>query len=166
MHYRMKESVRTYIHIFLLMTMLPIMAALTSCAHEEPETAPDFTVKSFSVSGIIYDSSESPGVPLEGVTVTLSAYWYFDTERSKDPIYTAVINTPSNGEYSFYKKWNMNMQNVYYVLKVTDESKARTVHFRPVEQEIYLRSFSDAYDSIRSSYEVRDNDFYLIPESF
>ena len=146
--------------------MLPFAAALTSCSHDNPDDPSDFNVHLFSVSGTVYDSSLSlPGVPLEDITVTLSAYWYFDTDREEAPIYVSVLKTGADGKYQFTKSWNMTMQNVFYVLNVTDESKLRTVHFKSVEQELYLRSHTDTYDNVMRSYEVRDNDFYLTPES-
>jgi len=133
----------------------------------KPDDDLEFRVRSFSVSGTVYDSSESlPGVPLEDVSVSLSVYWYFNTERSGDPIYSAVFRTGADGKYEFYKSWTMTMQNVFYILKVYDDSSMREVHFKPAEQELYLRPNTDAYDDIMHSYVVKDNDFYLLPESF
>ena len=124
-------------------------------------------VRSFSVSGTVYDCSESfPGVPLEDVTIEMDVYWYFNTERSGDPIYSDSMRTGADGKYMFFKSWLMSMQNVYYVLKVYDDSKKRDRHFMSVEQEVYLRPNNDAYDEIMHSYAVKDNDFYLLPESY
>ena len=137
--------------------------ALTGCDGTDPQ---DFFVRSFSVSGTVYDSSGSlPGVPLEDVTVSISVYWYYNTDRSGDPIFSADIKTGADGTYQFYKSWVMTMQNVFYVLKVYDDSPLRTVHFKPMEQELYLRPNNDAYDEIMHSYAVKDNDFYLLPET-
>ncbi len=161
---RMGKALWTYIRIFFLLSLLP---ALAGCGHDDPDNPSDFLVRSFSVSGTVYDSSESlPGVPLEDVTVEMNVYWYFNTERSGDPIYSASMRTGSDGKYMFFKSWLMSMQNVYCVLKVYDNSKKREFHFKPVEQEVYLRPNNDAYDDIMHSYEVRDNDFYLLPESY
>lgn len=137
----------------------------TGC-EREPNDELEFRVRSFSVSGTVYDSSESlPGEPLDDVSVSVCVYWHFDTDRS-DPIYSAVFHTGGDGRYEFFKSWSMTMQNVYYVLKVYDESSRRSVHFKPVEQELYLRPNTDAYDDIMHSYVVKDNDFYLLPETF
>lgn len=160
----MEKSLTAGIRIFFVLVMLPLMAALTGCRHTDPEDPNDFSVKSFSVSGTVYDSSESfPGDPLSDITITMSVYWHFDTER-ETPIRTEVVRSGADGKYQIYKQWNMPMQNVFYVLKVTDDSKLRTVHFKPVEQELYLRSHTDAYDDVMMSYEVKDNDFHLYPE--
>ena len=59
----------------------------------------------------------------------------------------------------------MTMQNVYFVIKVTDDSKRRNVRFKPIEQELYMRPHTEAYDDVTMSYSVRDNDFYMLPES-
>lgn len=161
----MGKSFKANIRIFILLALLPVMAALTACDRTDPDPQEDFFVRSFSVSGTVYDASESlPGKPLGDVTITMTAYWYYDTDR-ESPLYSAVVQTGSDGKYQFYKAWNMTMQNVFYVLKVSDSSKSRSVHFKPVEQELYLRAHTDAYDNIMRSYEVRDNDFYLFPES-
>jgi len=161
--HRMGKTIRTYIRIFIILSLL---TALTGCHREDPDQSLDFLVHSFSVSGTVYDCSESlPGVPLEDVTVEMSVYWYYNTQRSGDPIYSATFRTGADGKYGFYKSWIMTMQNVFYVLKVYDESPLREQHFKPVEQEVYLRPNNDAYDDIMHSYEVRDNDFYLLPES-
>jgi hypothetical protein len=157
----MGKSIRTFIRIFVI---LPLLLALTGCDGHDPE---DFLVRSFSVSGTVYDSSESlPGVPLEDITVSVSVYWYYNTDRSGDPIFSAEIKTGADGTYEFFKSWVMTMQNVFYVLKVSDDSPLRKVHFKPMEQELYLRPNNDAYDAIMHSYVVRGNDFYLVPESF
>ena len=159
----MGKALWTYIRIFITLSLL---SALAGCGHDDPET-PEFIVHSFSVSGTVYDCSESlPGVPLEDVTVEMSVYWYYNTERSGDPIYSAAVRTGADGKYEFYKSWIMTMQNVFYVLKVYDESPLREHHFRPVEQEVYLRPNNDAYDDIIHSYALKDNDFYLLPESY
>lgn len=161
--HRMGKTVGTYIRIFIV---LPLLVALASCGQDNGQDL-DFLVRSFSVSGTVYDSSESfPGVPLEDVTVSMSVYWYYNTERSGEPIYTAVFRTGPDGKYEFYKSWFMTMQNVYYVLKVYDDSPLRELHFRPVEQVVYLRPNNDAYDDIMHSYAVKGNDFYLLPESY
>lgn len=160
----MGKSLKADIRIFILLAMLPLLAAVTGCDKHRTETPEEFSVRYFSVSGVTYDSSASlPGEPLSDITVTITAYWYYDTDREQ-PLYSEVVRTGSDGRYQFYKKWNMTMQNVFYVIKVTDDSKLRTVHFKPVTQELYLRSHTDSYDDIRRSYEVRDNDFYLYPE--
>ena len=160
----MGKSIWTYIRIFIFPSLLP---ALAGCGHDGNEHGLDFYVRSFSVSGTVYDSSESiPGVPLEDVTVSISVYWYFNTERSGEPIFSASVRTGADGRYEFYKSWEMTMQNVFYVLKVYDDSPRRGHHFKPVEQELYLRPNTDAYDDIIHSYVVKDNDFYLLPESF
>ena len=162
--HRMGNALRTYIRIFICLSLL---SALTGCGHDDPDQTMDFLVRSFSVSGTIYDCSESlPGIPIEDVTVAMSVYWYYNTERSGDPIYTAVFRTGADGKYEFYKSWVMTMQNVYYVLKVYDDSPLREQHFKSVEQEVYLRPNNDAYDDIMHSYAVKDNDFYLLPESY
>jgi hypothetical protein len=159
----MGKSTGTFIRIFIL---LPLLFALAGCGHDDPGLDSDFLVRSFSVTGTVYDSSESlPGVPLEDISISLSVYWYFNTERSGEPIFTAELRTGADGGYEFYKSWVMTMQNVFYVLKVHDESSLRTHHFKPVEQELYLRPNNDAYDEITHSYTVRGNDFYLLPES-
>ncbi len=159
----MGKSVWTYIRIFIFVSLL---AAVTGC-EGNGGLEDDFLVRSFSVSGTVYDSSESlPGVPLEDVTIEVSVYWYHNTERVGDPIYNEVIRTGSDGTYLFYKRWFMTMQDVFYVLRVSDNSNLRSVHFKPVEQELYLRPNTDAYDHILRSYSVKGNDFYLIPESF
>lgn len=159
----MGKSLRASIRIFFLLAAL---FALSGCGHDNNEDL-DFLVRSFSVSGTVYDSSESlPGVPIEDVTVSISVYWYFNTERSGDPIYTAEFRTGADGRYEFYKSWLMTMQNVFYVMKVYDESPLREVHFKPMEQELFLRPNNDAYDPIMHSYDVKGNDFYLLPESF
>ena len=159
----MGKALWTYTRIFILLSLLP---ALAGCGHDDPDGPLDFLVRSFSVSGTVYDCSESlPGVPLEDVTVEMEVYWYFNTERSGDPVYSDIMRTGSDGKYMFFKSWLMSMQNVYCVLKVYDDSKKRVHHFKPVEQEVYLRPNNDAYDDIMHSYEVKDNDFYLLPES-
>ena len=107
-----------------------------------------------------------PGTPLEDITVSISVYWYYNTDRQGDPIYSAEIKTGSDGTYEFYKSWVMTMQNVFYVIKVYDESPMRKAHFKPMEQELYLRPNNDAYDQIMHSYVVKDNDFYLLPVSY
>ena len=159
----MGKSVWTYIRIFIFLSLL---AAVTGC-EGNGGLEDDFLVRSFSVSGTVYDSSESlPGVPLEDVTIDVSVYWYYNTARSGDPIYHEVLRTGEDGTYEFFKRWLMTMQDVYYVLKVNDVSQNRSVHFKPVEQELYLRPNTDAYDPVLHSYNVKGNDFYLIPESF
>lgn len=159
----MGKALRTYIRIFIILSSL---LAVAGCGHDDPALDPDFLVRSFSVTGTVYDSSESlPGVPLEDVTISLSVFWYFNTERSGEPIFTAELRTGPDGRYEFYKSWVMTMQNVFYVLKVHDESSLRTRHFKPVEQELYLRPNNDAYDEITHSYTVKGNDFYLLPEA-
>jgi hypothetical protein len=159
----MGKALRTYIRIFIILSSL---LAVAGCGHDDPALDPDFLVRSFSVTGTVYDSSESlPGVPLEDVTISLSVFWYFNTERSGEPIFTAELRTGPDGRYEFYKSWVMTMQNVFYVLKVHDESLLRTRHFKPVEQELYLRPNNDAYDEITHSYTVKGNDFYLLPEA-
>ena len=146
--------------------MALLVVAATGC-EREPSDELEFLVRSFSVSGTVFDSSESlPGVPLEDVSVSICVYWYFDTDRTGEPIYSAVYHTGSDGHYEFYKSWSMTMQNVYYILRVFDESSQREIHFKPVEQELYMRPNTDAYDDIMHSYAVRDNDFYLLPETF
>ena len=160
----MGKTLRTYIRIFIFLSLL---TAVAGCGHDDPDQSLDFLVRSFSVSGTVYDSSESvPGVPIEDVTVAMSVYWYYNTERSGDPIYTAVFRTGADGKYEFFKSWVMTMQNVYYILKVYDDSPLRVHHFKSVEQEVYLRPNNDAYDNIMHSYAVKDNDFYLLPESY
>lgn len=160
----MGKALWTYIRIFILLSLLP---ALAGCGHDDPDNPSDFFVRSFSVSGTVFDSSESlPGVPLEDVTVEMSVFWNYNTERSGDPIYSSALQTGADGKYVFYKSWMMTMQNVYYVLKVYDVSPLRKNHFTPVEQEVYLRPNNDAYDDILYSYVLKDNDFYLLPESY
>ena len=157
----MGKSLRTYIRIFIF---LPLLLALAGCGREEPE---DFIVRSFSVSGTVYDSSLSlPGTPLEDISVSISVYWYYNTDRSGEPIYSADVKTNADGTYEFFKSWVMTMQNVFYVIKVHDESPLRKVHFKPMEQELYLRPNNDAYDEIMHSYAVKDNDFYLLPLTY
>ena len=149
-----------------MLSLLALSAALSGCGkdHSEDIQSIDFSVKFFTVSGTVYDSSESlPGTPLPDIKITMTAYWYDDSARN-NPIYSETTWTTSDGRYQFHKAWEMTMQNVFYVLKVSDDSKSRTVHFKPVEQELYLRSHTDTYDYITHSYEVRDNDFYLLPE--
>jgi hypothetical protein len=140
--------------------------AFTGCKSDYENEIPgvDFSVKYFTVSGTVYDSSESlPGVPLQDIKITMTAYWYNDTDRV-NPMYSETVWTSTDGKYQFHKSWEMSTQNYYYVLKVSDESKSRSVHFKPVEQELYLRAHTDTYDYVTHSYEVRDNDFYLLPE--
>ena len=157
----MGKSIKAFIRIFVF---LPLLLALAGCGEDYTE---DFLVRSFSVSGTVYDSSLSlPGTPLEDITVSVSVYWYYNTDRSGDPIYSAELKTGSDGRYEFYKSWFMTMQNVFYVIKVYDESPMRTEHFKPMEQELYLRPNNDAYDQIMHSYVVKDNDFYLLPVSY
>lgn len=145
---------------------MSLFVAVTGCEGKDGKEE-QFLVRSFSVSGTVYDSSESlPGVPLEDVTIDVSVYWYYNTERSGDPIYHEVLKTGADGKYEFFKRWLMTMQDVYYILKVSDDSQNRSVHFKSVEQELYLRPNTDAYDNILHSYNVKGNDFYLIPESF
>lgn len=159
----MGKSVRTSIHIFLILSALFVLAG---CGHKEDTDPLDFEVRSISVSGVVYDSSESlPGVPLEDITVSVSTYWYFDSKREDDPIWSAVFRTSADGSYEFFKSWSMTMQNVYFVFKVYDDSPLRTVHFKPEERVLYLRPNTDAYDDIMYSYVIKDNDFRLLPES-
>ena len=162
----MFRSLTANIRILIFVSLLAVSAAFTGCEHDYSEDINnvEFNVKFFSVSGTVYDSSESvPGVPLEDVKITMTAYWYNDTAREA-PIYSETMWTSSDGRYRFSKKWEMTMQNVFFVLKVSDDSKSRSVRFKPIEQELYLRSHTDTYDSVTHSYEVRDNDFYLLPE--
>ncbi len=150
----------------MFLSLLAMSAAFTGCVRDFTEdiNGVEFSVKYFTVSGTVYDSSESlPGTPLKDIKITMTAYWYSDTNR-ESPIYSETVWTSVDGKYRFHKSWEMTMQNVFYVLKVSDDSKSRTVHFKPVEQELYLRSHTDTYDYITHSYEVRDNDFYLLPE--
>ena len=60
-----------------MLSLLPLLAVVTSCSHsfsDDPDIA--FRVKAFSVSGTVFDSSESiPGVPLEDIIVSITAYW-------------------------------------------------------------------------------------------
>jgi len=164
-HYRMR-SLRANIHIFPLLALLPLVAALTSCGHDDPDPGIEFNVRAFTVSGVVYDSSESiPGVPLEDIKISISAYWNFDTEREGDPFYAAVTRTSSDGRYAFSYSKTMTMQNAFLVIKVVDDSKKRSVHFKPIEQELYLRPHNAAYDDVTMSYNFRDNDFYMYPES-
>lgn len=154
--------------MFLMLSLLPLLAAVTSCSHSFSNDIDElpFKVKAFSVSGTVYDSSESiPGVPLEDIMVSITAYWYYDTDRAGEPLFSAVMRTSSDGRYVFSTSWNMTMQNVYFVIKVTDDSKRRNVRFKPIEQELYMRPHTEAYDDVTMSYSVRDNDFYMLPES-
>lgn len=150
-----------------MLSLLPLLAVAVSCSHsysDDPDFA--FKVKAFSVSGTVFDSSESiPGVPLEDIRVSITAYWYYDTDRTGDPLFASVMNTSSDGKYVFSTSWNMTMQNVYFVIKVMDDSKRRNVHFKPIEQELYMRPHNEAYDDVTMSYSVRENDFYMLPES-
>lgn len=150
-----------------MLSLLPLLAVVTSCSHsfsDDPDIA--FRVKAFSVSGTVFDSSESiPGVPLEDIMVSITAYWYYDTDRVGEPLFAAVMRTSSDGRYVFSTSWNMTMQNVYFVIKVSDDSNRRNVRFKPIEQELYMRPHNEAYDDVTMSYSVRDNDFYMLPES-
>ena len=149
-----------------MLSLLALSAALSGCGkdHSEDIQSIDFSVKFFTVSGTVYDSSESlPGTPLPDIKITMTASWYDDSARN-NPIYSETTWTTSDGRYQFHKAWEMTMQNVYYVLVVSDDSKSRSVHFKPVEQELYLRAHTDSYDNVTRSYEVRNNDFYLLPE--
>lgn len=149
-----------------MLSLLAVSAALTGCNQDNAEDirSVEFSVKYFTVSGTVYDSSESlPGTPIPDIMITMTAYWYDDTSRER-PIDSQTTWTTSDGRYQFHKAWEMTMQNVYYVLIVRDDSKSRAVHFKPVEQELYLRSHTDSYDNVTRSYEVRNNDFYLLPE--
>ena len=149
-----------------MVSLLPLLAVLASCGHDDPDPGLDFKVRAFTVSGTVFDSSESiPGVPLEDIRVSISAYWNFDTDRANDPFYSAVMRTTSDGKYVFSYSKTMTMQNAFLVLKVMDDSKRRSAHFKPIEQELYMRPHNEAYDDVALSYDLRDNDFYMIPES-
>ena len=149
-----------------MLSLLAVSAALTGCDKDYTNDieSVDFSVRFFTVSGTVYDSSESlPGTPLPDIKITMTTYWYDDASRER-PIDSQTTWTTSDGRYQFRKTWEMTMQNVYYVLVVRDDSKSRAVHFKPVEQELYLRAHTDSYDNVTRSYEVRNNDFYLLPE--
>lgn len=137
------------------------MAALTSCDHKDPESIIDFNVRSFLVTGTVYDVD---GTPIVDATVSLSQYWYYDENR-ENPSYLAAMHTGSDGKYQFFNRWPMTMQNVFYIIKVTDNSTLRTIHYSPSELEIYQRPNTDAYDPVTYSYESHGNDFYLSLES-
>lgn len=137
------------------------MAALTSCGHKDPESIIDFNVRSFLVTGTVYDAG---GTPVADATVSLSAYWYYDKDR-ENPLFSSAMKTTADGKYQLFKSWNMTMQNVYYIVKVTDNSLLRSVHYKPVELELYQRPTTDAYDPVTHSYESHGNDFYLSLES-
>ena len=124
-----------------------------------------FTISYLAVSGGVYDaSSDAQDTPVEGVTVNITGYSVQDLDRTS-PVYSGKCVSASDGSYQFSINSVYNLGEFYFVFTVKDEATYRSEHFEQTERKLFLSTNSSSYSSFMKTYEVKNNDFYLYPET-
>ena len=124
-----------------------------------------FTISYLAVSGGVYDaSSDAQDTPVEGVTVNITGYSVQDLDRTS-PVYSGKCVSASDGSYQFSINSVYNLGEFYFVFTVKDEATYRSEHFEQTERKLFLSTNSSSYNSFMKTYEVKNNDFYLYPET-
>lgn len=135
-----------------------LMIALSGC-NKDDDT---FNVSFFSVSGCIYDDSGE--TPVQGVTVSITAYSVDDLDRTM-PLYRDNCFSAPDGRYQFSINSSDDLSDSYFVFIVKDEASYRTPRFKEAEGLLFLSPNSVNYNSFMKTYEVKDYDFCLSPEN-
>lgn len=148
-------SKRTWPNIRICFLLSVFLTALCCCGKEDP-----FRVEFFSASGLISDKND--GTPVSEINVVLSAYSVDDLSRTQ-PLFSKSCLSSSDGTYQVSMKSETDLSNAYFVFTLKDVSETRAVKYEPFERILYLQPTSQFYSSFMKSYEVKDNDFDLVP---